>query len=153
MGKKKAHQRSSRSASESTAYYIIPEHASTNGPGAQYYVDFNEDNGPYVDGSESLVYTDSQYSTESDLHLMQPEKEHGFVRSSSLDLKADKRARARDVGKGKEKGYKYQNVSIKTKNVSVDGNDTVGEDEETLGREDLGTVYHNADILEESAAV
>ena len=78
-----------RSDSESSAYYITPEH---NSDEMEYYVDFDEENldKPYVDESESLIYTDSQYSTESDLHLHKQKKQQSFVRSSSLELQLDK---------------------------------------------------------------
>ena len=157
-----------RSGSESSAYYITPEH--NNSDEVEYYVDFDEENldKPYVDESESLIYTDSQYSTESDLHLHQQIKQQSFVRSSSLELQLDKEdahtQAALMMNGGSQLPNAYQNCLPKNKkeNGKVKSNMamlTTDECFQTSLHQDvvitkeLGTEYTNAEVLERSTVI
>ena len=152
MARKSKGETQQRSGSESSAYYITPEHNVDDG--VEYYVDFDEDHldHPYVDASESLFYTDSQYSTESDLHLQQQKKQKHFVTSSSLELQSeneDIHIQAAEMMNDttSQQPRKYQNCLPKRKNSeSKKTKPSVGE----VSCQQLTTEYTNAEVLERS---
>ena len=169
----KAGKNSSRirsiSGSESSAYYITPEH--DNNDGVEYYGEFDEEHieTPYVDESESLIYTDSHYGAESDIYLQQQRKQQMFITSSSLELQADKegthaRKAANTINATNQmvhSQHKYQNCVLRSKydnavlkptskKATID-TDSTPYYQEIIATRELGTEYTNAEILESTA--
>jgi hypothetical protein len=146
--------------SDSSAYYIIPDH--DNDDRIAYYGEFNEEllDDPYVNESESLVYTDhdSHYGAESDIHLQQQRKQQAFVRSSSLELQSDEegkhaREAASTVNAGNQVAHSrhnYQNCAV----LSRTPEDVTGSTpyyQEIIATRELKTEYTSADVLESTA--
>ena len=148
----------STSGSESSAYYIIPDHDKVDG--IVYYGEEHTGD-PYIDDeTESLIYTDSHYGAESDIHLQQQRKQQEFVRSSSLGLESDEEgARARKaVNVVNHSQHKYQNCVPKGKYdnavlspTSEEITDSTPYYQEIIATRELKTEYTSADILESTA--
>lgn len=149
-------ERATTAGSDSSAYYIIPEH--DNDHRIAYYGEFNEEllDDPYVNESESLIYTDhdSHYGAESDIHLQQ----QAFVRSSSLELQSDEegkhaREAASKVNAGNQEArsqHNYQNCAV----LSRTPEDVTGSTpyyQEIIATRELKTEYTSADVLESTA--
>ena len=142
VGQNKSHPRTD---SNGSTYYTTPDHDNING--VQYYIDLNGGTTPYIDGSESYVCTDTQYSTESDLHHRQQQsKENVLVRSSSLDLQQHG---------DEDVEHSYQNLkSWMKRKPGKRFIKTIQEDEEGLAIDntELETGYVDADTLDERTA-
>lgn len=179
---RKNHRAQSKSDSESSAYYIIPEHDRDDDDGVEYYTEFDEENmeNPYVDESQSLIYTDSQYSTESDLYSQQQKKlqyTQSIVRSSSLELQSDDEdTRARqaaramnNTGQMPHSPHNYQNCVPKHKygntapsarkvknNVDIENDSRTTSTpyyQEIVATREFRTQYTAAEMLEESTVI
>ena len=148
------------SGSESSAYYIIPDHDKDDR--IEYYGEEHTED-PYLDESESLVYTDSHYGAESDIYLQQQRKEQAFVRSSSLELQSEEEgARARKaastINAVNHSQHNYQNCVPKGKYDNAVLSPTSEEItastpyyQEIVATRELKTEYTNADVLESTA--
>ena len=168
--RKNKSQAKQRSGSESSAYYITPEHDGDDG--VEYYVDFDEEHleQPYVDASESLLYTDSHYSTESDLHLQQQRNQKHFVTSSSLELPSENEdihvqaaEMMNDTTRQQPHKYRLPKSKNKTGVKSSSGNSKDRVDElrekstptyqEIIATTELVTEYTSAKTLEDSTVI
>lgn len=145
----------------------------------EYYTEFDDEHmeNPYVDESESLVYTDAHYSAESDFHLQQQQlqkqrKQQSFVRSTSLELESHNEgihAYTREAGNGMipkmarspqhDNVYQncipqsvYDNARLRptSKKAKSERGSASYNQEDTDNRE-LETEYSNAEMLEKAA--
>ena len=145
--------------------------------GIEYYTAFGHEcmENPYVDESESLVYTDAHYSAESDLYLQQQlkqRKQQSLVRSSSLELELDEestRTLSREEANtmngtnlmGNSTGHMYQNCIPKSEYDNVRLKPTsrkvkhetkpTSYHQEAMDTRELETEYANAEIMENAA--